>query len=768
MNAAAADGGALAVVANSATRSISAAVLGGNDVFSDAVIEQAVGKLAALLDSDFLTEAGWDPVTWVLAPPAEHRLIRWDAGRLDGPGRTGPIGQVAPPPVLGGDKCTVLACLRARRVRHQRQEAHCAVHATRWQADHRAEPALEEHEWNRTAEPLPVTGQVNLRGLAPLVVVELLYGLQQRVRAECTSYCRFLRRLASDLRQTQVSSLTELPVQDEPVRRSLVNSLLAHLGRAFADPRTEITKDRWDLTVLGHHGWLTFTGISQRWLREAVKGWAAHDLPRRRGKQAGARLNEVVGALVRLSATLRAGRPDQGDNPAELGRGDIEAFLHRMAFLAADGQLSAYCRTKTCQDAGRVLTQIRSLGLTRSGGPAEGLPDDFILTIGDVPAKADPGEPGRDIPAEIMRQICGHLAELEKVISSRETRIAVELLMDTGRRPAEICTLEWDCLVRDADGTPVLVYDNAKAHRLRRRLPISEHTATLITEQKHTIRDRFPATPPDQLKLLPSRRLNPIGSRPITEDNLIGRHRIWLNSMGPLLRADGTEYDKTLITPYSYRHSYAQRHADAGVPIDVLRELMDHATMDATKRYFRVGEARRREAVDKVTAMQFDRHGNRIWRQATALLDSEHARYALGEVAVPYGTCTEPSNVQAGGGACPVRFRCAGCDHFRTDISHLPDLTGYLDDLLRTRERLQAGIEGVDEWARADAVPSTEEITRIRRLINRVKGDIAALSDSERARVDEAVAVVRRHRAVHLGMPTLRGPLPSPRTEALA
>jgi hypothetical protein len=55
-----------------------------------------------------------------------------------------------------------------------------------------------------------------------------------------------------------------------------------------------------------------------------------------------------------------------------------------------------------------------------------------------------------------------------------------------------------------------------------------------------------------------------------------------------------------------------------GVPIDVLRELMDHTSMDTTKRYYRVGESRRREAVDKVTAMQFDRHGNRIWRQATA------------------------------------------------------------------------------------------------------------------------------------------------------
>lgn len=54
-------------------------------VFGDgsAVCEPAVARLAALLDPGFLAEAGWDPVTWVLAPPAGHRLIRWDGGRFD-------------------------------------------------------------------------------------------------------------------------------------------------------------------------------------------------------------------------------------------------------------------------------------------------------------------------------------------------------------------------------------------------------------------------------------------------------------------------------------------------------------------------------------------------------------------------------------------------------------------------------------------------------------------------------------------------------------
>src|SRR5262249_49574534 len=157
-------------------------------------------------------------------------------------------------------------------------------------------------------------------------------------------------------------------------------------------------------------------------------------------------------------------------------------------------------------------------------------------------------------------------------------------------------------------------------------------------------------------------------------------------------------------------------------------------------------EDRRRDAVDKVTALSFDRHGKRIWRDAQALLESEHARHAIGEVAVPYGTCTEPANVQAGGGACPVRFRCVGCDHFRTNIAFLPDLQAPLEDLLRTRERLAATIEGVDDWARADATPTEEEITRIRRLIGRIKGDMAELGAGERAQIDDAVAVVRRHR----------------------
>lgn len=90
----------------------------------------------------------------------------------------------------------------------------------------------------------------------------------------------------------------------------------------------------------------------------------------------------------------------------------------------------------------------------------------------------------------------------------------------------------------------------------------------------------------------------------------------------------------------------------------------------------------------------------------------------------PFGVCAEPSNVKAGGTACPYRFRCAGCDHFRTDISYLPDLQAYLDDLLRSRERILAATTDIDEWVKSEAMPSAQEITRIRRLISRITGDL--------------------------------------------
>ncbi|TQC40119.1 hypothetical protein EEB14_56405 [Rhodococcus sp. WS4] len=293
-----------------------------------------------------------------------------------------------------------------------------------------------------------------------------------------------------------------------------------------------------------------------------------------------------------------------------------------------------------------------------------------------------------------------------------------------------------------------------KNNRVGRRLPIGDATAELLIEHKQRVRDRFPDTPLAELALLPRATRNRAGTQPIHDDTLASAHRRWVDDLEALHRPDGSEFDKSAVFLYAYRHSFAQRHADAGTPVDVLRELMGHRSIAMTQGYYSVTATRTRKAVDALAAVQFNGRGEHVWSQARLLLESEHQRLAVGQVAVPFGICTEPSNVQAGGGSCPFRFRCLGCGHFRSDPSYLPELQDYLDTLLRDRERVRAATE-LDDWARDEAVPSEAEITRLRQLIRRVQHDLDALTEDERGQIEEAVRVVRRTRqTVHLGLPT--------------
>ncbi|MFE3113577.1 hypothetical protein ACFXKJ_36190 [Kitasatospora indigofera] len=155
--------------------------------------------------------------------------------------------------------------------------------------------------------------------------------------------------------------------------------------------------------------------------------------------------------------------------------------------------------------------------------------------------------------------------------------------------------------------------------------------------------------------------------------------RAWIDTI-PEIHAEGTDansnplpFDRTLIYAYAFRHSYAQRHADAGTPVDVLCELMDHKSVRTTQRYYTVSLQRKREAVAKLSAHIVDQTGRSTPCSSTT--------YELRSVAVPYGGCTEPSNVKAGGSSCPIRFQCAGCGFYRPDPSYLPAIEQHINHL---------------------------------------------------------------------------------------
>jgi integrase len=476
----------------------------------------------------------------------------------------------------------------------------------------------------------------------------------------------------------------------------------------------------------------------------------------------------MLTCLAELSQSLRLGRVDHGTDPTVLGRGDIVAFTNRLAHKQRTGTISAWKQVAVARDVRRFLGDIRPLGLTRPGQPAAGLPEDVTLWRQDVPDEDDDDGPGRALPASVLATILKHLDLLEER-SNREVRRITELLIDTGRRPDEICQLRWDCLEVGGDGKAVLRYRETKNQRRNRRLPIGQDTARLIRAQQQAVQARFPLTPVGELVLFPRWQANPRGTKPVSEGTYTGAHRRFIDAIpvplvdtqAPTGAGRATAFDRAAVTPYAYRHSYAQRHADSGVAVDVLRELLGHKSLKPTQGYYRVTELRVRAAVDRVSRHQFDGHGRRVLREVAHTLEAEHTRARVGQVAVPFGICTEPSNVKAGGTACPYRYVCVGCGHFRSDPSYLPELKSYLQQLLADRERILATAD-LEDWARTAAAPSEQEIARVRALIRRVEADLDTLTEDDRRQIADAVAVLRGTRqVVHLGMPRVRPPNPS-------
>ena len=179
-----------------------------------------------------------------------------------------------------------------------------------------------------------------------------------------------------------------------------------------------------------------------------------------------------------------------------------------------------------------------------------GLPGEFSIRSSDIPRELEKRS-WRSLPPDIIRALDSALPGLEAK-HGIELRVAVELLMDTGRRPDEICQLPLECLEADPQG-PVLVYTDYKTNKPG-RLPISTSTADIVRNQQTRIRQRYLNRDQTQLVLLSAAARNPHGHRALRATTLTNIHRSWVDSLPQLTLDEGTSFPRTGVVPYSYRH----------------------------------------------------------------------------------------------------------------------------------------------------------------------------------------------------------------------
>lgn len=375
---------------------------------------------------------------------------------------------------------------------------------------------------------------------------------------------------------------------------------------------------------------------------------------------------------------------------------------------------------------------------------------DLQIPLEEAPGTDADDETGRAIPEPVIEYLFEQIptarvasptsAAVPNDVYKAAFTCYMTLLRDAGRRPNETASLRRECLSYDSTGQATLLWHNDKGRRRGRRLPIWAETAHAL-ESWFIIRDRhIEAMPAGQQDWLFPTFRSRARDKHLKTTWFNRRLRDWIDNRLPDLPGPangpgtGTPFGKTAVFAYAFRHSYCQRLADAGVAQETLRRLMDHRSADTTARYYTVTNARKRKAIESVKRLSFDIQGT----HAPVAEDL----YSMAAVAVPFGNCTEPTNIKAGGKACPARFQCGGCTFFRSDPSHLPDLNAHLE---RMKEDLAWQIA---QNLRPSLITDTKnEIEAFTGLIQAQESRLANLPSSERKSLAEASAVLRRVRA---------------------
>ncbi|MCW8101734.1 tyrosine-type recombinase/integrase [Streptomyces tauricus] len=600
--------------------------------------------------------------------------------------------------------------------------------------------------------------------MSATVRTEILYALQQRDQLDVILVPGRIRSLIASL-PTGVDSLLDLapgfPSSLDKLRAATLRGLLDQLARARSqyDGSDPTAGDVWDCSLVGlvagkrreyraTSGTIDFTVLRQTWLREVTKEYG------RQVRPTVLELRAAVHAAAIASAALTS-RPNS-ETPHKLQLADMSAIVD--AFRTAHNPKTGKPYDSTYRRSllghwRRFLDHARLLGLM------DQIPGAFALSTAFhqlEAAKEDTEDDiGRAVPEHVIAQLNGHLHLIGTSYErggwttddyAQMYSAYYRIVRDTGRRPEEAARLKRGCVQR-VDGKPTLIYDNLKRRRHGRRLPITEDTACDIEAWENRL-SALPVRSLGETWLFPAPGQNRTRRGHMSAHHFSAKiFRAWVDSIPALLdeglddEGNPVPYDRAEIVLYGLRHAYAQRHADAGVPVDHLRELMDHRQTDTTMGYYKVSLERKRNAVETVARLSIDRHGN-------SHAYSDALAYEGQTVAVPYGGCSEPSNVKAGGQHCRIRFQCAGCDFYRPDPSYLPALEQQVAELRADKEAALA--MGAADWVIRNF---DDQIGGYSKSLDQMRHTLEALPEHERTAVEEAARELRKARSAAAFIP---------------
>lgn len=415
----------------------------------------------------------------------------------------------------------------------------------------------------------------------------------------------------------------------------------------FYDTRPEFEKDIWSLRKMGMRHYkndkLNFTGIHQCWLRQIVKKYISYRLAINTVNCCG-----ILTYLGKFSNFLLEFHPNISAEKI-----DRTIIIGYMKYLSSTSFLP---QTRTT-----YLIQLRAFLEISAREFWANFPKERIIYDEELPKLPEPLP--RFIPEIVLKQLFQHLDNVA-IIYQR----MIYVLYEVGMRISELLTLQYGCLLQDREGSWWIKYFQSKL-KTEHTQPISAELAAIIQAQQKDLAGKD-SLPPKFL--FPNSKGQPF--------NVSQASRV-LNRLAIKYKITDTSGVIWHFEAHQFRHSFATRHINSGVPHHIVQRLLGHKSPGMTSRYAHI--------LDKTLKQEYEIALNkRKLVDISGRIITENAEADRSELqwlkqfvdarTLPNGYCSIPLALSP----CPHPNACLTCPHFRTDQQYLQTHEKQLEETI--------------------------------------------------------------------------------------
>lgn len=197
----------------------------------------------------------------------------------------------------------------------------------------------------------------------------------------------------------------------------------------------------------------------------------------------------------------------------------------------------------------------------------------FNWAVGEGRIPHNPIAAAKRVKTRRHRETAPHEGDIEALLATAESRQRVVILCatDAGMRCSEICALSWNWIDRDA--RVIRLPNWACKNQRGGTVPLTTRLLDAIDAIPHQLRSPYVLTSP--------RSGAQFNRRTISR---------WFRDVADMVGVQATPADGRVVL-HDCRHSFASNAARRGVRIEIVSEVLRHASLDQTRDYVQTSEA---------------------------------------------------------------------------------------------------------------------------------------------------------------------------------